>query len=353
MFRKSLTLLSAAAILMPVCSAFANVQAGLDAWGRGAFETAIALWRPLALKGDADAQFNMGQAYRWGRGVKSDINVALDWYQRAARQGHLQAADNVGHILHFQNRIPEAMTYLNTSAMRGEPRAQYLYATELFNGVHIKKDWVRAYAFMTRASSSGLAHASRSLAQMDKYIPLEQRQQATVMAGRLEEQASQVRSQQTSGFPIDTRPQQAVAASVDLPTAPGPIQSYPGEQSFPGDDTVPEMPTAVSTRPVQTIPASRPVGVRVPPAVKTVATNNGAWRIQLGAFGSEANARNLWSDLEVRVTGLAALQPYLNAKGNITRLQAGPFTTRAAAEAMCKEVQVAGQACIAVPKQPM
>ena len=156
----SALLLSAAAAV----PALADVKAGVDTWSQGEYQKAVAEWREPALKGDPDAQFNMAQAYKMGRGVKTDLNVALDWYSRAARQGHLQASDSYGHLLHYQGKIREALPYLQSSAARGEPRAQYLLGTELFNGVHIQKDWVRAYALMTRASSAGMAPASRSLA---------------------------------------------------------------------------------------------------------------------------------------------------------------------------------------------
>ena len=149
--------IAAVALAMMASPALADVKAGVDAWGRGEYDAAVKQWRDPALKGDPDAQFNMGQAYKMGRGVKADLNVALDWYKRAAVQGHLQAADSYGHLLHYRNRIPEALPYLQASADRGDPRAQYLLGTELFNGVHIAKDWVRAYALMTRASSAGMA----------------------------------------------------------------------------------------------------------------------------------------------------------------------------------------------------
>ncbi len=275
-----------------------------------------------------------------GRGVKTDLNVALDWYRKAAAQGHLQAADSYGHLLHYQGKIPESLPYLQSSSDRGDPRAQYLLATELFNGGHIAKDWVRAYALMTRASSAGMAPASRSLAQMDQYIPLEQRQAATVLAGELEQRASRARAAQVAGFPINTTPPPKSAKPVAVPPSnipPGFPSNIPVSGS-PVPKPAPVKPTVVKPAP----------GKQVAP-VKVAATD-GAWRIQLGAFGEEANATKLWSSLEGRITGLASLQPYLKATGNVTRLQAGPFASKAAAEAMCVKVKATGQACLAVPR---
>jgi len=335
--------LSAAAI-----PALADVKDGVNAWTRGEYQKAVKEWRGPALKGDADAQFNMGQAYKMGRGVKSDLNVALDWYNRAARQGHLRASDSYGHLLHYQGKIRQAIPYLQASAARGEPRAQYLLATELFNGVHIGKDWVRAYALMTRASSAGMAPASRSLAQMDGYIPLEQRQQGTVLAGELESQAGKARAQQIAGFPINTKP----VAPIGRPVAVPPSQPSPSVRpGFPSSIPATPVRGPVPNQPIRKVPIATPRPVAVAPAPRPVpVATSGRWRIQLGAFGKESNATRLWTSLESRIGDLASLQPYLTTAGSITRLQAGPFATRGAAAAMCAKVQASGQACIPVRK---
>jgi cell division septation protein DedD len=310
----------------------ADVKAGVDAWSNGDYQAAVKQWRDPAAKGDPDAQFNMGQAYKLGRGIKQDLNMAGEWYARAARQGHLQAADSLGHLYHYQGKVAQALPLLEASSQRGEPRSQYLLATELFNGVNIAKDWVRAYALMTRASSAGLAPASRSLAEMDKYIPLGERQQGVALAAEIERSSAQMRTAQVNGFPINTKPPAPVVKSVDVP--PSASNSMPG---FPGD-----IPPVAA--PDKATPTPKPVAATKPAKPAT----SGSWRIQLGAFGSEANAARLWEGLEAKVSGLAAYTPYLVNAGPVTRLQAGQFASRAAAEAMCGKVKaaVSGQACI-------
>lgn len=335
----------AALTLWATCApAHADVKAGVDAWSRGEYESAVKQWREPALKGDADAQFNMAQAYKMGRGVKADLNVALEWYKKAATQGHLQAADSYGHLLHYQGKIAESLPYLLASSDRGDPRGQYLLATELFNGNNIAKDWVRAYALMTRASSAGMAPASRSLSQMDQYIPLEQRQAATVLAGELEQRAGKARAAQIAGFPINTTTPTKTARPVTVPPSQIPPSVKPG---FPSDIPAAGVPVRPA-QPVKIAPVKAAPTAKLAP-IKTVAAD-GAWRIQLGAFGEEANAKKLWTSLEARIADLASLQPYLKAAGKITRLQAGPFTSKASADAVCGKVKATGQACIAVPR---
>ena len=44
-----------------------------------------------AVKGDPDYQYSLGMCYKYGYGVKVDINKALYWFKKAADQGHKQA----------------------------------------------------------------------------------------------------------------------------------------------------------------------------------------------------------------------------------------------------------------------
>ena len=77
---------------MAAAPAIAEVKAGVDAWTAGDFATAVREWAGPAAEGDPDAQFNMGQAYRLGRGVETDVAQAEALYARAAAQGHVKAA---------------------------------------------------------------------------------------------------------------------------------------------------------------------------------------------------------------------------------------------------------------------
>jgi uncharacterized protein len=348
---KSVATIAASLILSTIAAPqiAAQTTAGVDAYNRGDFAAAVKLWREQALKGDADAQFNLGQSYKMGRGVNVDLDVALDWYRRAAAQGHLKAADSIGHVMHYQGKIAPSLPYLQPSAERGDPRSQYLFATELFNGVNVAKDWVRAYAYMTSASSQGMSLASRSLVQMDQYIPLEQRQKGVVMAGEIQSRADSARAQQISGFPINTAPPLSSGRPVDVPP------SYSEEQSYPETRPAPGFPGSVTPaggvmQPTKSMPRPTPSVAPRPAPAKTVpvrkAAVDGGYRIQLGAFSNEASARKLWVQLENRVGDLRNIQPYLTAAGKITRLQAGPFASRSAAEAMCGKLKAAGQACL-------
>lgn len=65
---------------------------------QGDYQTAAKLWRPLAEKGLVNAQFNLGQMYRYGDGVAQDYAEALKWYRKAAEQGDKESQFNLGSM---------------------------------------------------------------------------------------------------------------------------------------------------------------------------------------------------------------------------------------------------------------
>ena len=262
---------------------------------------------------------------------------------------HLQISQSCSLVMFQNGNRQAAMPYIQKSADRGDARAQYVLGTALFNGDMIKKDWVRAYALMTRASAAGIAPASASLAQMDRYVPLEQRQKGLAMARELEVAAARPVLSEDPVAP--SRPTRTAASTIRKEELP---PSEPFETPTPAPKPVAK-PVKVA---IATPPAPKPVAVKTPPApkppapkpvaLKPAAVSGPAWRIQLGAFGDQGNARSLWNGLEHRVAVLGGLQPYLVKAGALTRLQAGPLASKAAADRLCTAVKAAGQGCLPV-----
>lgn len=325
------------AMLGMTLPAQADVKAGVDAWQQGDYARAIAEWRPLAESGDPDAQFNLGQAYKLGRGVQPDANLAIDWYSKAAAQGHMRAEDNLGLLMFQQGDRAGAMPYLQRASMRGEPRAQYIVGTTLFNGDTIGKDWVRAYALMTRASASGLAQAATSLEQMDKYIPEDQRKQGLAMAASMEKGDSSAALAVATPAPAPVRSGSAVR-TTELP--PSTI-NRPAPRPAPAPAPAPAKPP-VQVAAAKPKPAPEPAPARAAPAPAA----SGSWRVQLGAFSEDGRARALWSQLSRKVGGLSAYQPYLVKAGAVTRLQAGPIASSNDAARLCGAIKAAGGDCM-------
>src|SRR6266550_5742630 len=139
MFRRYLVVASILGTAAASVSA-QNVKAGIEAWQRADYSGAVAIWRPLAEKGDADAAFNLGQAYRLGRGVSTNIAAATTWFGRAAAKGHVDAETTLGLLLFENGDQTQGLRWLKLAADKGDPRALLVYGTALVNGDGVKQD---------------------------------------------------------------------------------------------------------------------------------------------------------------------------------------------------------------------
>jgi cell division protein FtsN len=351
----------------------ADVKAGVDAWAAGDFGRAIAEWKGPAAQGDADALFNLAQAYRLGRGVPEDVKQAEALYARAAAKGHLKAADNYGLLLFQDGRREQAMPYVTAAAERGDPRAQYLLGIAHFNGDLVPRDYVRAYALLTLANAAGLPQAAPAIRQMDEFVPLAQRQQAQSLAAQMRAQADAKRASQMaavdlSGGPTvigDTPAQiasalpparvpQAVASNAVPPSSVAAAEAAVAEAMRATGTESPETAGADFARPAPQRPAGRPARdvaqVRVAradpsPSPAATTTVTGPWKIQLGAFSVAGNADRLWSQLSGR-PALAGKTKQTVSAGSLTRLLAQGWPSEAAARSACNVIKAGGQGCI-------
>ncbi|GAA4763753.1 hypothetical protein GCM10023219_05240 [Stakelama sediminis] len=313
-------ILASTVLLIAVAApALADVKEGIDAWERGDYAKAVAEWRGPAERGDADAEFNLGQAYKLGRGVPADLKTAEQWYRKAALQGHQQASDNYGLALFQNGKRVEALPWLKKSAQRGDPRAQFVLGTMYFNGTVIPKDWVRAYALMSRASAGGLPRASKTLTDMARYVTLSDREQGLALA-RKYEAATDKNSVDLAGMQVAALPVQVASNAPETKRTPPP--SSPAPKPKPVKGPVQQQPKIV----------------------------DGGWRVQLGAFGEDGNARRLWAKLGSRVAMLKGRQVYYVKAGKLTRLQVGPYASAAEAMRACAEVKRAGNGCLPTRK---
>jgi uncharacterized protein len=77
------------------------------AYGRGDYQEAIRLFRPLAAQGDAVAQFILGYMYSYGKGVPQDYAEALKWYRLSAAQGDAGAQSGLGVMYSHGEGVPQ------------------------------------------------------------------------------------------------------------------------------------------------------------------------------------------------------------------------------------------------------
>jgi len=92
------------------------------------YTDAMAILKPLADAGNAQAQFHLGEAYAEGRGLDRDINAAERWYEKAALQGETGAQIRLGAMFATGTGVPRnnnlAYVWYGTAARLGSNAAK-------------------------------------------------------------------------------------------------------------------------------------------------------------------------------------------------------------------------------------
>ena len=109
-------------------------EEGMKSLKNGDFAEAYCLWRPLAMRGNADAAYHLGWLYANGNGLRVDGRKAVYWWTQAAQRGHTDAQFALG------------MAYTN--------------------GDGIKEDKSKAAEWFMRAAEAGNADARELIREM-------------------------------------------------------------------------------------------------------------------------------------------------------------------------------------------
>ncbi len=112
-----------------------SFERGLQALEHGDYAEAYCLWRPLAERGDAEAQYYVGWLYANGYGLRVDPLAAADWWQRAAASGHAEAQFALGHVYSTGEGVAKddalAVHWYRAAADQGHDEAQHILRSRL------------------------------------------------------------------------------------------------------------------------------------------------------------------------------------------------------------------------------
>jgi len=148
----------------------ADLEAGLAAYARADYETALREIRPSAEQGNARAQSRLGTMYMNGEGVQKDTREGVRWYRKAAEQGFLNAQFNLG-IAYGSGRgvakdDSKAARWYRLAAEQGDAEAQATLGAMYTMGIGVRRDNGKALRWYREATDQGYAEAQAALGAM-------------------------------------------------------------------------------------------------------------------------------------------------------------------------------------------
>jgi len=170
-------------VLLAACVALATAagpamagqyQDGQAAYRAGDYATALRDWWPLALRGDAKAQTNLGILYSMGEGVPQNDNRADKWWRLAfkhwrplALRGDAEAQYRLGDFYELAMGVPQsnikAARWWSLAAKHGNAVAQTRLGALYDNGMGVPKDYAKAAKWWRLAARQGYAQAQTNL----------------------------------------------------------------------------------------------------------------------------------------------------------------------------------------------
>jgi len=112
----------------PSIALVTEFQKAVDAYNREDYKTSYKLMLPLAKKGLAQAQYNLGVMYGNGKGIAKDYSKAIKWWNHAANQGSGKAQYNLGVMYEegkgVKKNLTKAANWYQLASNQGHAKAQ-------------------------------------------------------------------------------------------------------------------------------------------------------------------------------------------------------------------------------------
>jgi TPR repeat protein len=293
-------------MLLIASSVFAQsgFDKGASAYKRGDYETALAIFRPLAENGDAKAQSILGLMYSYGEGVPVDYREASRWYRRAAEQNSSVAQYNLG------------MLYLD--------------------GKGVSQNTDEAIEWLAKAADGGHFRARSTLAKLD--------------AGSYSDLSSTPNDSLEAPPTIVTAESEPRSVVMRKPAPQAPAPEIKSAKAASMTVSVAATPTNTqSSNHMQTNGKIQGDSQSNAQATQPSAAGSHEYRVQLAASRSEENIRRDWSIYQKRYSDIFGDLDASVERAEVGeektvwyRLRVGPFASVASAKALCETLSERG-----------
>ena len=105
-----------------------------------------------ARQGNSMARYNIGWMYHYGRGVESNIQEAVKWYELSAGGYYLKAFTNLTAIYHDSGYYDRMLSWTERYIDAGEPRAFLRMGGYLLEGCGVEKDVQKGLEYVQKAA---------------------------------------------------------------------------------------------------------------------------------------------------------------------------------------------------------
>ena len=136
----------------------------------GSYKEAAKWYRLAAEQGNPDAEAALAELYQAGQGVSRDLQEASRLFRRAAAKGNIRAEYSLGFMYETGRGLPQdqvqAAYWYGLAAQHGEALAQYDLGQRYDLGVGLPVDKVEALKWLMLAAARGIPDAAQRAEQV-------------------------------------------------------------------------------------------------------------------------------------------------------------------------------------------
>ena len=123
------------------------------------YAESVRWYRKAADQGEAKGQYALGCMSYYGQGVPQDYTEAVRWYRKAAAQGYVRALNGLAYMHDHGQGVPqdhaEAVRWNRKAAEQGDATAQSYLGFSYFHGQGAPQDYAEAVRWYRKAGEQG------------------------------------------------------------------------------------------------------------------------------------------------------------------------------------------------------
>ena len=123
-------------------------------------------YREKAYEGDTKAMNNLGVCYERGTGVKVSLELAFEWYMKAAELGDVYGCFNVGECYYHGKGVEQdavkAFEWYMKAADKGDVQSQVNVANAYYLGDGVEQDHHKAFLWYREAAFHGHVQSQKN-----------------------------------------------------------------------------------------------------------------------------------------------------------------------------------------------
>ncbi len=151
----ALVILSISFVYAGDLSSQEQFEQGLNAHKSGDIEGALEWYLKAAEQGHPIAQQNLGEMYFFGQGVNRDVDIALEWYLKAAEQGDEIAQFKAGRTYYDRMNFEKSFEWFLKAAEQGHSKSQEMVASQYFTAMGVEENKDAGMKWLKKAAEQG------------------------------------------------------------------------------------------------------------------------------------------------------------------------------------------------------